>query len=440
MFRRAILWTAILSVLVVTPCLAASPDPDMHAALAEAALTACNPPAGCALSGFQREEVVPGVVHYSAVLQVGPGEYEKIGIHRVVRENRAGFPLKQRDRIFLQHGDVKDFVGMYLPSLYSDHVADDFGLAIWLARAQVDVWGIDQAWARAPQELDDYNFMENWGLQFQIDSLRSALSVAREVRYLMGQPGDRFNLLGYSSGSMTGYALLNLESQLPRKERQVQGYVSADMSYDALDPVWNANWCADIQLYIPAMDAGEYGSFTAFRTAGLLALSAPEGPSPIFPGFTNMQVAYYFGAAPLWGESPGHFLAGVFDETGFPIGLQYVTTPQWLDFMATGFDWEPTRFFYDYDEVLCNEFDSPFDDHMADITIPVFNWGAAGGIGPYGTATLDLLGSKDVSEYLVSTWPAEDIWRDFAHIDLFYGHNAPELAWPPLLQWLQKHR
>jgi hypothetical protein len=366
--------------------------------------------------------------------------HEMIGIHRVVRENRAGHPLKQVDRIFLQHGDVKDFVGMFLPALYSANVPQDFGFAIYLARANVDVWGIDQGWTLVPQDATDYSFMEHWGLQYQIDALRSAMAVAREVRDLMGGSGDRFNLLGYSSGGTTGYALLNHETQLPKKERHVQGYVSADQNYDSLDPDWAEASCNDAQTYGAALDAGEYGSNTWFRTVGYLARTAPDAPSPIFDGFTNIQVALYLGTAPLVDQSHFHYLAGVFDGTGFPVGMQYVSTGEWVDFMASGFDWEPTRFFYDYSTLYCGLYETPFDDHLSEIKVPVLNWGAAGGIAPYGTATLALLGSKDVSECLISTHAPEDILIDFGHIDLFAGENAPELAWPPLLEWLRNHR
>ena len=68
------------------------------------------------------------------------------------------------------------------------------------------------------------------------------------------------------------------------------------------------------------------------------------------------------------------------------------------------------------------------------------NWGAGGGIGPYGTEMLGLVGSKDVSEHLVSTWPPEDVLLDFAHIDMFTAENAPELAWPYLLNWIRGHQ
>jgi hypothetical protein len=327
-----------------------------------------------------------------------------------------------------------------LPALYSANVPEDFGIAIYLARANVDVWGIDQAWTLIPQDDDDYSYMEHWGMQYQVDALRSALAVAREVRDLMGGSGDRFNLLGYSSGGMTGYALLNHETQLPKKERHVQGFISGDINYDSLDAALAAFSCNDLQIYGAALEAGEYGSNTGFRTVGNLARTAPDDPSPIFDGFTNMQVALFLGTTSLVEGATYHYLAGVFNESGLPIGMKYISTQEWVDFMASGFDWEPTRFFFDYSTVVCDMYDSPFDDHLSEVTVPVLNWGAVGGIAPYGTATLQLLGSKDLSEHITSTLPPEDILVDFGHIDLFAGNIAPDVAWPPLLNWIRKHR
>ncbi len=93
----------------------------------------------------------------------------------------------------------------------------------------------------------------------------------------------------------------------------------------------------------------------------------------------------------------------------------------------------------DYSEVLCG-LDTPFDDYLDQVTIPVHNWGAAGGIAHYGTEMSTHLDTRDWSELLVGTWPPEDVALDFAHVDLFTGDVAPELAWAPLLDWLRSHR
>jgi hypothetical protein len=418
---------------------AAGPRRGMHAALVESAATVCNAPDGCAVSDFQRDPILPGIVHYSAILQTGPGPFDRIRIHRVVKERRPGRAANDTSRIFLIHGDWKDFVGCFLPAVHSPSTSPDFGFAVYLASRNVDVWGLDQAWTLVPEETTDFGFMAGWGLQRQVDDARTALAVARWTRLLLGDGHDRFNLLGYSSGGMTGYALLDFETQLPRSDRHVQGFIAGDIPYKSLDGDFRDAFCAFENYYRSFYDQGIYQEDALFRPMGRLARNDPDGASPILPGFTNLQAALFLGAGPLFGATPIHYIAGEFDENGMPTGLQYIRTEAWLDFMESGVPYEPWRFEIDYSEVLCGVTESPFDDHLAEIAVPVFNWGAAGGFAPYGADTLALLGSRDTTSLVIGLHPPEEILLEFAHIDLFLGVDAPTIAWAPIADWLRAH-
>ena len=80
----------------------------------------------------------------------------------------------------------------------------------------------------------------------------------------------------------------------------------------------------------------------------------------------------------------------------------------------------------------------PFDDHLADITVPVFYVGASGGFGDFGLYTTSLLGSTDVTvQHRQPERPARS--ADFGHADLFQGIQAQTLVWQPILTWLQAH-
>jgi hypothetical protein len=48
------------------------------------------------ISGFDRTPIAGDIVHYSIRIQTGPGEYDQIGIHRVVRESRPYRPIRTR--------------------------------------------------------------------------------------------------------------------------------------------------------------------------------------------------------------------------------------------------------------------------------------------------------------------------------------------------------
>jgi hypothetical protein len=53
-------------------------------------------------------------VLYTLVLKVGPGEFDTIGIHRVVRERWPYCPIKSSREIMMLHGDNSDFSPSFL--------------------------------------------------------------------------------------------------------------------------------------------------------------------------------------------------------------------------------------------------------------------------------------------------------------------------------------
>ena len=172
------------------------------------------------------------------------------------------------------------------------------------------------------------------------------------------------------------------------------------------------------------------------------ALSAPGDPSPVVPGLTNLQAALFFGAASynLLPASPWyHYVAGVFDSYGLPVGLQYTEVEGFLDFFAAMCPYEPNRFAADYAAMLCNEVDLPFDDHVAEIRVPVFYVGGAGGIGEVGVYATTLLGSTDVTHLVVRLHPPGEEVLDYGHLDILTGREAPALVWQPMLEWIATH-
>lgn len=400
------------------------------------AKTAC----GNFVVDFDRTSLGRGIIHYRFVVRTGPGPHDKIGLHRVVRESGHCRPVKSKDAIFLLHGDAKDFEGMFLLGLRSSNTPDDFGLAFFLADNGVDVWGIDQAWAIVPVGTTNFDFMKDWGLQRNVDDLLTGMKISRSMRFLTGNGHDRMILLGYSSGGVTGYVALGQESQRPLPTRQIRGFVCADMLVKTDDAAQRQSFVNDLSLYLPPYESGIFQADIPFRPVGQLARTDPDGASPIFPGFTNIQVALYFAAGQIFGPDVStHYLAGLLDDTGFPIGLRLITLPQWLDFLEAGVPFEPNKFIIDYDQMIGETIDSPFDDHYGDIRVPIFNLAAKGGMGPYTLYGLTLLGSTDITSKIVEVGTG-NVLTEFGHIDLFAAPEAQLLAWRPLLDWLKAHR
>jgi hypothetical protein len=101
--------------------------------------------------------------------------------------------------------------------------------------------------------------------------------------------------------------------------------------------------------------------------------------------------------------------------------------------------YEPNAFMREYMTIICDAVDVPWDDHLADITNPIFAVGAAGGLGELTEYTTTLTGTSDVTFLNVSLWPPEAIMLDFGHIDLWTAENAEALVWAPILEWVNGH-
>jgi len=200
---------------------------------------------------------------------------------------------------------VKFLFGAATPSAPDDHA-----LAIFLAENGVDVWGIDQNWILVPEETTDFGFMENWGFDNQIYNLRTALALARNLRLYTNNEADRMNFLGYSSGGWLGFAYINDEAGRHPSERHVKGFVNADALYKAgPDNQGSIEMsCNDVEYYAGEIANGVYGYWIGFIEVGELALTDPDGESPIFPGFTNLLDSAQFSPIPRL-ISPPRFAA-----------------------------------------------------------------------------------------------------------------------------------
>ncbi len=390
---------------------------------------------------IDRLHVAADIYHYVWVMKMGPHPWDRVGIHRVIKERSERHrcrPIRTDKNIFLQHGDCKDFEGMFLPGTRSPNMPNDFGFAVYLAENEVDVWGIDQAWALVP-DVGDRSFMMGWGMQKHVNDLRTAMQAAFFVRMLTGCGDNKLNLLGYSSGVWTGYALLNQESQYPVHHRVAGGFVAADGAYKTDNEALRQSFFVTEYNRTKAMlDQGEYGDFVPFAMIAKLARTDPDGDSPLFPGFTNMQAAMFFAAGPILGEFPFHYFGGVW-ENDFPVDFQYVTKDEYFDFMEAAVPWEAAQFINDYCAIANELVDTPFDDHLGDITVPILNLSPAGGFGEASKYTTTFLGSTDITHLMPSLHPPDEILLDFGHIDIFLAKNAKSLVWRPVLDWVNTH-
>lgn len=430
-----------------SPAFARSPIPE-RATLETSGRTACS---HCGIGPVTRRLLVPGIAEYSFNVRVGHGPFESFGLHRVVRERAPHAPALTRDALMMAHGDLLGFDAAFLSTVVTPGADPSLALPIYLAERGIDVWGIDFRWTGVPATVPDLAFLADWDVETDAEDLGVALAVARLARLVTGQGFGRLHLLGWSRGGIISYAYLNAESQWPAALRQVKGYIPVDIYLKTNDPVLRAAACERHALTQARLDAGELadGSGQLLAALGGLALGVPADSSPIVPGLTNRQAALLSGAATFAFLPPGlapapfyHFTGGSFDELGVPTGLTFSDEATFFTALAGAAPWQPLKELLDSDAATCDgpeAPDMPWDDHLADIEMPVLYIGAGGGFGELGVFSTTLLGSSDVSSHVVSLAPPEARLLDFGHADLFVAEEARTLVWPVILDWIEGH-
>lgn len=386
-----------------------------------------------------RREIAGGVVEYSHEIPVGSGQFDRIKVHRVVREKNPWVPARCPVGVMMLHGDSSDFDSAYMLS----------GIGTFLAGSGIDVWGVDRRWTAVTQEtLGEGSFMCAWDISTHLRDLRVALNFARTVRLTTGSGGGRLFLGGHSSGANMCYACANEETKMIEIARNVKGIIPIDTvhKFDPAETQLIQDSEERYNIFVAAREAGKCFSDDALtlKMIAMLAKTDPEGLSPFIPPLTNRQAAFIVLAAtyatyqpPITPVVPAyHYNAGLFDpETQLPTGLQFTTLDMMSAFAEAVPPFQAINDLIDLEELLSNKTDK-YADRLGDITIPVFYIGAAGGVGEYGQFTVDQIGSidKTVKVVNIADAPRE---LNYGHVDLLFAGNARDVVWEPILQWLK---
>jgi pimeloyl-ACP methyl ester carboxylesterase len=402
-------------------------------------------PDRCQVLGVEREPITADVAHYEIALAVGDGPYEEIGLHRVVREDDPWKVHGASRALMLAHGDTFPFEATFLSSTLVGTIPDDQSMAVFLAESGVDIWGIDFRWARVSAAVQDVSFMADWGLTTDVRDLGIALAVARSVRTVegvhQGSGHDRIHLAGFSRGGHTGYAYLARETRLPEGLRNVRGFIPLDVFLVTDDLQAQALACdrlADARARLDAGEVAQSNQLIAFL--GQLALGAPDDPSPLLPFLTNAQLLNLLGADVDPRLSPTfHRVGGVIDFATLDTDLLFTRHEHWFAHNAAAAAWEPIRVPLETEEVTCPDVDSPLDDHLVEIDVPVLYVGAAGGFGEAGIYNATLLASTDVSTKVIQRLSDAERAQDYGHVDLFLADDAETEVWQPILSWILAH-
>lgn len=400
-------------------------------------------PVGFKVMYSDRTQLADDIAHYRYDVAMGPGKYEVVRIHRVVREKRPDKPVSTRDAVMLLPGSPNSFEGIFMAPMVSGVSEPDHSIVIFLAKNDIDVWGMDYGWALVPPEETDFEFMGQWGLAKDVAHAESALSFARSIRIHTGQGNGRLHLLGLSYGGQVAYTLVGEETLQPPGRRNVKGMIALDIGVKYGNDGDREIACAaavDEQAILesnpPTTYANDIG--LGIQVLGYLASTDPGAESPYFAPLTNWQAALYVGTSfsQAW-----HLVGGYLDEYGIPSGLRFTDDQLWVGAMVASFPaYYPRRTDVDTGQLLCGAFDIPFDDHLAQIAVPILQVGAKGGLGPSMYASTAFTASRDVTTITVQRLPDTEEAMDFGHVDTVLAREAETLVWRPILEWIMAHR
>ena len=388
---------------------------------------------------IERDELGGGVALYTIRVRTGRGKYDMITLYRLIKEGRPYHPAPSQGNVFMVHGASQNFEDIYLEP--GADPTPQTSVVMYLAANGIDVWGISLGWTHVPKQETDFSFMENWGVEREVQDILKGVSIARLIRGLTKQAFGRMNLLGFSYSVGLAYAAAGHETQEHWIKRDLSGIIAVDggLTFDPGDAFAIGLSCSNAQAIKTNIDNGIFHSEFGAGIFGVLAYSAPDVASPIIPGLNNYQAALFLGANSydlfpvpndFW-----HFVAGEYDS-GLPAGLAYSSPERWIRLLAFPHagPYMPLLSQYQLRSCECDPQTSPLDDHLTEVGIPALYIGSGGGVSSQGFYSIDQLGSTDKTKYVVSLNPEPTV--DFGHADLFIADNADSEMWEMLRQWL----
>ena len=388
--------------------------------------------------GMSREDLGNGIAHYQFELRLGEDDYDVVRLHRVVKERRPYRPVHTKGDVFMIHGAAQDFEDIFLTA-GAEQINEHTSAPYYMASRNIDVWGIDMGWTMVPLGTTDFSFMKGWGIDKDVDHTLKAMVLSRLIRGITGQSFSRMNLLGYSYSVNVAYGAAGRETQCHPIMRHIKGIIPVDGEIKYELPKYEELRQAACGVAADAKANLESGMYhdpmgLGFINLSKLALNAPNDPSPIpdFEGLTNKQAIMAVASSPRDTISYWHFIGGNLQE------FYYTDVDRFIRLGAGISPYMPQQIRYETATARCDQDDVSYDDHIGDISVPVFYLGARGGTGEIGYYSGSLTSSSDVTHYNV-TVPGKEMVNDYGHADLWMANNAGELVWSKLYGWLVKH-
>jgi len=393
-------------------------------------------PIECQVVQFSKQDLGHNVAYYKALIKIGPGDYDVIGVNRLVREARGAIPVHTVGSFFFIHGSSEDF-HMAMISLHG-------GLGVFLAERNIDVWGIDLRNVQIPVTVTDLSFAADWGLNVQIQDTLVATRIVRWVRALTGQGWGQIILGGHSSGATLTFAAANTEAVLSPKDRDIAAIIPIEIIYKLPPDATEQSdlSCGISEFYREAVTSGVFFfDNIASIHMGQVAKTDPDGISTDGAPLTNLQYLME-NAGGLWfaGIYPIHAFTVLRDSSGIATQGRYSSTADILEtYIGQPVYPIPNAMDADMFGVSCFTIDTPYDDNLGQIKVPVLYIGAAGGFGKVAEYTMQLLGSSDITIIMMQVLSDADAVNDFGHMEPFTASKSKQLVWQPMHAWIVAH-
>src|SRR5271157_1287741 len=394
----------------------------------------------------ERQVLVADIAYYQFVVNVGPGRYDKIRINRVVKEVHPYQPAHLSEAVMFFSGERTYFASLYIEPLISKATPRDHAIAIYLAKNNIDVWGMDYRWALVPESTTDFSFMRTWGMTTDVADAQVALTIARAMRGTPFEPAGPLFLAGLSYGAQITYAIAANDTQRPPKLRNVKAIIPMDEGLVYADPAIQAEGCEYLSYARGLIASGTYNyDNRPVSQMGQLAISDPHGISPFDPTqtLTNYQFALVIATAPEDEAMPWHFAGGYFDNTGMPTGLRYTNVRLFEDLLVHNEPpYNPVFVDVEGSAMQCGQPDpdAKVADHLNEVSVPILLIEAAGGFSHSSDYTATFTASHDVTIRNVQLLSDAQQSEDYGHVDLLTGYNAEYLVWQPILEWIKTRR
>lgn len=344
-------------------------------------------------------------------IQVGPGQFDKIGIHRLTNDICG----------------CSNSTVVMVPGSNSDFNTSFSNMARFLASKDIDVWGIDFRYSFVPNDINsnpyclaaDCSFFKDQNTSLHM----SDLDIVVKMADMVAKDGKVF-LLGFSQGAYFAYRYTSVQSN----QSGLKGIIPLDIAYN-IDPVNTdiiANARPDVIARQAKIASGIYYEdvLTEKFIAGQAAQN-PDGPSQVIPGLTNKQ-AFLFALTTTY-QLPGFHVPEYRFNQGTIAGLVHTD----YNLMVT-----QTGKLNSFQSILpLTELREQYIEptpSIPNITVPILHVAAELGFGTFGFYTPDQISTfnNDVTKCMII---------DYGHADLVYSNTAETDVWNKICKWIKKH-